>query len=58
MTWWKRTGTGFATPHRVHAVALDVGTDVHVPPDPRRTAVRGLARFIDEADRYPRVWRD
>jgi len=31
---------------------------VHVPHDPTRAAIRGLARFIDEADRYPQLWRD
>lgn len=51
-------GGGALVPQLARTLRAELGTDVHVPHDPTRAAIRGLARFIDEADRYPQLWRD
>ena len=50
-------GGGALVRQLARTVEVELGADVHVPPDPRRTAIRGDARFIGEAERYPQLWR-
>lgn len=51
-------GGGALFPQLARTLRAELGTDVHIPRDPRRAAVRGAARFIDEAERYPQLWHD
>jgi len=50
-------GGGALVPELGRALRTELGAKVRIPHDPRRTAVRGLARFVDEAERYPQLWR-
>ena len=51
-------GGGALVPQLARTLRAELGADVHIPHDPRRTAVRGVARLINEAERYPQLWRD
>jgi len=51
-------GGGALVPQLARTLRAELGAAVHIPHDPRRAAVRGVARFIEEADRYPHLWRD
>jgi len=51
-------GGGALVPQLAQTLRDELGADVHVPRDPRRAAVRGVARLIEEADRYPQLWGD
>jgi rod shape-determining protein MreB len=51
-------GGGALVPQLIRTLRVELGADVQVPHDPRRAAIRGVAQFIDEAERYPQLWRD
>jgi len=51
-------GGGALIPQVARTLRAELGTGVHVPQDPRRAAVRGVAQFIEEAERNPYLWRD
>lgn len=51
-------GGGALVPQLSQTIRAELGTQVHIPRDPRRVAARGVGLLVAEAERYPRLWDD
>jgi rod shape-determining protein MreB len=51
-------GGGALVPQLAKTIRAELGTQVHVPRDPRSVAARGAGLLVAEAERYPRLWDD
>jgi rod shape-determining protein MreB len=49
-------GGGALVPQLARTIRAELGTQVHIPRDPRRVAARGVGLLVAEAERHPRLW--
>lgn len=49
-------GGGALFPQLARTLRAELHAPVIVPREPRRAAIRGVARLLSEAERYPRLW--